>query len=343
MRAPWNLNPSPYVSRYPLIETTASIGEFYMPTCTDHYDALQYDDRMDFYLESSFDPHGTLHILEGGFYGCDLLQPLVDAGFITDYNSVCYFWVFTLKELYRAGYITPKKSCEVGDSLESTNCGYTCANEEKVYSKILTMVGIGINKTAEGVDDAFTSFVCGGDGGRIFPGDHLESASPADPSFWVIHPTLERLMHAKLFAGGFQTSNEWPTNSRSDYVCAKSSSCYGHYQDDQMYDGLAGSTNAFFGPTNRETESATDSMATTYSMPYVYDNFDWDHCDEDYTSLINDLHQDMVEYNAGDSDASGKRRTTTRRVPRPAAQEKVRAEKAKVLEEEAREARRIDV
>ena len=32
--------------------------------------------------------------------------------------------------------------------------------------------------------EKFTDFVCSGDGARIFVGDHLEAASPADPSFW---------------------------------------------------------------------------------------------------------------------------------------------------------------
>ena len=38
---------------------------------------------------------------------------------------------------------------------------------------------------------------------QVFVGDHLESATAVDPSFWEIHPTMERLLHAKLMAGGF--------------------------------------------------------------------------------------------------------------------------------------------
>jgi hypothetical protein len=55
-----------------------------------------------------------------------------------------------------------------------------------------------VNSTVEGSDEAWTDFICNGDASKIFSGDHLESASPADPSFWVIHPTLERLFLAKL-------------------------------------------------------------------------------------------------------------------------------------------------
>lgn len=41
---------------------------------------------------------------------------------------------------------------------------------------------------------AWKDFICTGDGYKVFGGDHLESASPADPSFWVIHPALERML-----------------------------------------------------------------------------------------------------------------------------------------------------
>jgi hypothetical protein len=30
-------------------------------------------------------------------------------------------------------------------------------------------------------------------------GDHLEASSAADVSFWPIHPTLERLLHYKMY------------------------------------------------------------------------------------------------------------------------------------------------
>ena len=71
--------------------------------------------------------------------------------------------------------------------------------------------------------EEWRDFVCEGDGAKVFVGDHLESASPADPSFWVIHPTLERLLHARYMAG-FSTEN-WPSDAQDDYVCDKSA-CY---------------------------------------------------------------------------------------------------------------------
>ena len=46
-------------------------------------------------------------------------------------------------------------------------------------------------------------------GGLGVDGDHLESASPLDPSFWPVHPTLERLWQFKKMAGLFDDET-WP-------------------------------------------------------------------------------------------------------------------------------------
>ena len=79
------------------------------------------------------------------------------------------------------------------------------------------------------------------------------SASPADPSFWPIHPTLERLLQAKYLSGGFLTDN-WPTDALSEYVCNKPmcldtatnkidaypDCCYGHFENDKVFDSDTG-------------------------------------------------------------------------------------------------------
>ena len=58
----------------------------------------------------------------------------------------------------------------------------------------------------------------------MYAGDHIESASPADPSFWVIHPTLERLLHAKLLSGGFE-EERWASDPTGDFVCKNRGLC----------------------------------------------------------------------------------------------------------------------
>jgi hypothetical protein len=169
---------------------------------------------------------------------------------------------------------------------------------------------------------AWRDFICTGDGYKVFGGDHLESASPADPSFWPIHPTLERLLHARFMAGGFDTE-EWPTDPVNDYVCNKvtcfddeqaltddirapfsswDSCCYGHYIDDQLLDAPNGDRFSFVGPTNREVFEWTNPTKLTYQMTFIYDKFNWDHCSEqgyDFDELM-----EYLKYNTSSTNES---------------------------------------
>jgi hypothetical protein len=51
MRAPWNMNPSPYVTRF---TSDYQIG-ISLPSCTQHYDILQTDNLMDFMVSAMSD------------------------------------------------------------------------------------------------------------------------------------------------------------------------------------------------------------------------------------------------------------------------------------------------
>ena len=69
--------------------------------------------------------------------------------------------------------------------------------------------------------------------------------------------------------------------------------CYGHHLSDKMlsYDAVTGQT-VYVGPTNEEVLVMGDPTSATYSMPYIYSNFEWDHCQEikvDINSLLDKL------------------------------------------------------
>ena len=67
-------------------------------------------------------------------------------------------------------------------------------------------------------------FVCDGGGNfKTFFGDQRESASPHDPAFWPIHPTLERAYHAKMLVGVFTKSSVW--GDVGNAICYRST-CY---------------------------------------------------------------------------------------------------------------------
>ena len=306
MRAPWNMNPSPYISRFTM---DLKVGTS-LPSCTQHYSVLENTDFMTFLYNIQYEPHATTHSLIGGIYGCDLLKPLLEAGYINDEDSLkkaCGNWLFYVKEFYRYNYITPNSGCTVGTDVQDSTCGFSCTTDETEMTNFLFNMKNKLESyVPSGMSDdgwqAWVDFVCTGDGGKIFSGDHLESASPADPSFWVIHPTLERLYHAKMMAGGFKDYS-WATDAVNDFVCDKaecymdeygglgywSECCYGHYESSQMLDFTTGNRSQHFGDTNAAVMDITDPTSSDYRMPYIYDSFTWSHCSQDFDSYLREM------------------------------------------------------
>ena len=323
MRAPWNVNPSKYITRYVSIDKD-------LPGCDSHYTMLEYDTITDFLHQIPYAPHASTHGVVGGIFGCDAFDSLREAGYITDVEgqlNLCKNWIFYLKEIYRSDVLIPPTDCNAVDSkgkysvaLEDISCAYTC-NEDRMNVLYLMLTHSVLNSDYECVDvdgmtdegwNAWIDFICGGAGSLIFGGDHLESASPADPSFWPIHPTSERLIQAKYMAGGF-ASDAWPTDALGEYVCNKVSCydsdvgdfvlsddcCYGHFQFDQMFDAPNNDRETKVGPTNDDIHRWTNPTKDSYAMPYIYDSFTWDHCTSsgyDFDTLIKTLYASDSSY-----------------------------------------------
>ena len=292
MRAPWNINPSTYITRYTATDKT-------FPTCKSHYDLLGYTELSDFLQEIPYAAHASTHGVIGGSFGCDVLNSMREAGYITSVEgqlNICQNWIFYMKEFYRSAILLPQSECT-----DTSTCVYVCNDARK--STLLEMLQHSImNSGMEAIPpygempdegwDAWTDFICGGDGSKIYAGDHLESASPADPSFWPIHPTLERVFQAKLMAGGFTDSDTWPSDPVTEYVCNKAvcyeedeqsfgnwdTCCYGHYENDQMLDAPNNDRYSYVGPTNKDVHDGTNPQNPQYSMKYIYDTFTWSHC-----------------------------------------------------------------
>ena len=321
LRAPWNINPSPYVSRF--VNYNAAL-----PTCQDHYSWITDSDKLaDFLQVAPLAPHAKTHGAVGSVFGCDLMDTMLDAGLITSSGKqvlLCTQWPIVLKIMYRKGYLSgmDKDSCERPSvkKVDSFDCTLQCnddgsgAFEEYLSSLLIKYTGA----LSDAQQTEWKDFVCSNGGTRVFAGDHLEAASPADPSFWPIHPALERVLQAKFLSGGFSDSS-WPayddTKSSTDYICDRTNCyeeteeslwgdfeecCDGHYEDDKLLDFVGGSRfgdlsgapglskHALMG--NADAIAGTDPTSADYSMPYIYDHFDWTHCsddeDEDIESLL---------------------------------------------------------
>jgi len=299
MRAPWNMNPSPYISRY---TTTESV----MPACADYLSlfttaSTEMVDFLDLVQRGS---HAPIHASIGNTFGCDIIDELTSSGsgIVADDKQakLCRNWSFYMKDLYRTNYLKPVTGCSTENFDASSNeltCAYEC-NEDQADTFIDALKDkLSKNEylTSESTENysKMKDFICTGNGYKIIVGAHMESASAADPSFWPIHPTQERLLHVFLLASNIQQW-KWPTNSEVDYICGTAecyddetdtygyfdSCCYGHYENDQLLDYIKGDDKSYIGATNKDTLAASNPLLDTYSVPYIYDTFQFDHCDD---------------------------------------------------------------
>ena len=114
----------------------------------------------------------------------------------------------------------------------------------------------------------------------ITPGDQLEASSPLDVSFWPIHPTMERLWGYKKLVHAF-TDQTWGTTDGPSRYCTNNG-CMGHHEDDIIpFDVVVEDDNGEYASrqlSNIELYKGLNPHSTR--MPYVYDHFQWTHCDE---------------------------------------------------------------
>merc|ERR1719502_9864 len=117
---------------------------------------------------------------------------------------------------------------------------------------------------------------------KYWPGDHLEAASPAEASFWPIHPTLDRLIQYRAQARPF-TDMSWAT---VDTTCNMASTdCKGHNAYDATYFQATVFDTDFntyvkTHLTNVEMRNAINPTKEYYRMSYLYNNFEWTHCEK---------------------------------------------------------------
>jgi hypothetical protein len=214
----------------------------------------------------------------------------------------------------------PASNCTVPEdkNMNDAFCPIYCIDRDAVGAYIYKHVHWYTDEKVKKKDllEFLISFVCSnkatgwqGVGTKLFVGDHLESASPADPSFWVIHPTLERLLQAKYMGGGF-VHNTWASKPAEEFVCMRpdcynatqnlwsnwSDCCLGHFPTDRIIDPEYNNRSILVGDTNEETLAATDASSAAYSMPYIYDSISWDHCEVDMLAQASSHAQGMAAY-----------------------------------------------
>jgi hypothetical protein len=211
------------------------------------------------------------------------------------------------------------ESCDEGTDLEDCSCQvdslvsgdmdwtnlYPCvlstADARAVFSKLVP---------DEMMEDLVYMLSTSG----VVEGEMIESASPADPLFWVIHPVIEKLLQAKrletdvkfgdLLIPHFDvpdgSEEEWYEWSMYNFEAGRIAwhpaeyNCTGHGKDDEVLPSALPLTSKLHNAadinndgriTNWEFYLALNPNDPTLN-DYVFDNFDWMHCVDDASSLV---------------------------------------------------------
>lgn len=249
-----------------------------------------------FLVSIANDPHASTHMMTAGSMGCELLDPLINAGHFDSADDALSLCHYLGKYWYRNKLLSLATDCYVENndysSYKNFKCGYECDQTDEGISKLNTKLR---DYVADGISDVgladVRSFLCGGDAVKVIVGDMFDSSSAGDPAFWPIHPTLERLLHVKMFMGGFE-DNTYPTADNLQSVCTQYecynyktdiyqediTCCEGHFADSRLFDFYHNDRESHIGPTIIETLSSTNASSSSYNMPYIYDSFEWPHC-----------------------------------------------------------------
>jgi hypothetical protein len=140
----------------------------------------------------------------------------------------------------------------------------------------------------------------------LYEGEMLEAASPADITFWVIHPTIERLLTAKrlpnLTKMGALPFSKWQSIDGSgeewlsysyytqeagqNKAYPEAYTCAGHAKDDAALPKDLPLISGFLDKADSNQDGSISNweyfLATNPNdadgVDYVYDNYDWSHC-----------------------------------------------------------------
>jgi len=291
MRAPWNVNKSPYLTRGHKLCGLSAFEFQGFPTCATHREYVDdtYDSFYDWVWGASYAPHGPVHIVIGGTHNCEddymaLAEEIGDVA-LTSIQKASFY---TLKSAWRVKVVECPSYCSADTAQEDCTCH--CPNIDKIADnlEIFQELLLGLNlATIINIEDfshanlvKIMRMLC--NTGTI-PGDQLEAASPVDPTFWPIHPTIDRLFQWKKLQSNFG-SEAWesPLGTNMTKYC-QIGGCEGHHAYDilpfEVY-VMNSDTRAFEYVKMSNAELLDAANPTDSKLPYVYDNFQWTHCDE---------------------------------------------------------------
>mmetsp|Transcript_29511 Transcript_29511/g.40051 ORF Transcript_29511/g.40051 Transcript_29511/m.40051 type:complete len:664 (-) Transcript_29511:227-2218(-) len=279
LRSPWNQNSIPFLTR---CNKTYSVLQSNPPGCEWHFGQMKLTDWADFGNQIQYRPHGKVHTLIAGVWGADWPSIFEEKQYV-EYNhgeALALGGFGYQKDMWRSGLLECPSECSKDTPMLDCKCH--CPELQKW---IHDEAGPKIMKVAEMVDDGKTANALGEDMSKTFMrllcndyeelapvmGDLMNSGAPADPIFWTIHPTVDRLWQWRRING--MTNESWPPSSEN-YV--HGGDCWGHSADDvTIFKNIFDSDERFY--SNQDLYDLMDPLNED-RMDAIYDSFRWGHC-----------------------------------------------------------------
>ena len=189
------------------------------------------------------------------------------------WGSGVTFLFASIKSLWRYKLYNCPKSCDFEMSEEE--CACTCSTEEIMNSDAKEALFSVWMKSFEeqGLDGEETlkkmlNLLCD-DYHNVVMGDHASSGSTSDPSFWLIHGSVERWLQLIRLNDYFERE-DWDMPVFDSNIHPFTDTCQGHHEGDKLVFGQVDG-NEF---TNGEYYDYMNPKVN--NLPYVYDNFHWE-------------------------------------------------------------------
>jgi len=288
IRSPWNNYNSLTLGRFIGggagigMEPTISINETQMATCS----VLEWTLNLSrtlvaFNVYAEGQAHGPIHMYTAGQSNTpNLPAKLLAIGIeATSQDWMDQMWgagtvgvpaIFAhMKSLWRYDQYHCPTHCSMDTPLHECKCVcdadaiWADSTYRELFSTTISMFG---NESTYKFIKIFCST-------NVALGDHGTSSSGSDPSFWVLHSTVERYLQVLKLGDNFVDGN-W-THENAVFSSNKhpnSEGCWGHYAEDALVFGSVDGRNF----SNLEYYRSLNPINP--HTPYVYDNFHFDHC-----------------------------------------------------------------
>ena len=326
LRAPWNMNRDPKVTRR--AEICGSANNVQFPDCTAVHDTYtQYTSFKDYVINLQLSPHGTVHIFTGGAFGeCSTSYPALEEilSSTEDEKATYEHIMYKVADIQKNMWTTGMKSCpsaeacsETLESAESCSCSCPALDNSTFYTKTADEMrqtelwlwaswssgigGEGKSLSAEQIT-AIIDVTCNTD---TLTGEMVGSNSPLDISFFSTHGEVERMFQRKMLSGTM-TDTSWP--KAEDNECPGQKASWKNLWFDYSFPTASSGANLESADlTNAEFLKLLDPNSEEHEefMPYVYGSMEWAHCqvaDREITSPF--LSDDWIWSTSDTSDTS---------------------------------------